>query len=254
MERLGLWQQKALREAKLRTSWAAPNEAYESLAANFLTGLLRPNGLFLPIVQSFVDLIAPAGAVNGLAQTLLKLTVPGMPDFFQGTEFWDLSLVDPDNRRAVDYDSRRRALATGADPLQRLRPWRDGRVKQALIRSLLGLRRRAPALFARGGYVPVPVVGEMRDHVVAFARHLGESAIVVTVPRLVHRLLAEDGSILIDPLNLRGSSLSLPQPLVGHRFSSLLTNGRPVAVGAELPLDQVLTDFPMSVLHAVDSA
>jgi (1->4)-alpha-D-glucan 1-alpha-D-glucosylmutase len=254
MERLGLWQQKALREAKLRTSWATPNEAYESLAANFLSGLLGPNSAFPAIVRSFVDIIAPAGAVNGLAQTLLKLTVPGMPDFFQGTEFWDFSLVDPDNRRAVDYDSRRRALTMDAGPLQCLRPWRDGRVKQALIRSLLDLRRRAPALFSRGDYSPIPVVGEMRDHVIAFGRRSGESAIIVTVPRLVHPVLADAGSILIDPRNLRVSRLSLPQPLIGRRFCSLLTDGRPVAVEAALPLDRVLTDFPMSVLHAIDSA
>ena len=113
-ERLAVWQQKALREAKLRTDWTSPNETYETTAANFLFDLFAPNGGFLPVAQSFIDTIAPAGAVNGLAQAMLKMTVPGMPDFFQGTEFWDFSLVDPDNRRPVDYAARRGRPAANA--------------------------------------------------------------------------------------------------------------------------------------------
>ena len=106
-ERLAGWQQKALREAKLRTNWTAPNEEYEAIARNFLFNVFSRQGAFLSLAQSFTDMIAPTGAVNGLAQVVLKMTVPGMPDFFQGTDFWDFSLVDPDNRRPVDYDSRR---------------------------------------------------------------------------------------------------------------------------------------------------
>jgi (1->4)-alpha-D-glucan 1-alpha-D-glucosylmutase len=253
-ERLALWQQKALREAKLRTSWTAPNEAYETIAADFLAGLLKPNSPFLPIAQSFVDIIAPTGAVNGLAQTLLKLTVPGMPDFFQGTEFWDLSLVDPDNRRPVDYDARRRALAMEAEPRDCLRSWRDGRVKQALIRVLLDVRRQAPELFARGDYSPVSVRGAMQNHIVAFARGLGGSALIVTVPRLVHGLLADADRIAIDPRYLRDSCLVLPRQFVGRRFCTLSATEDSLTGESELPLDRLLTDFPMSVLYAIDSA
>ena len=104
------WQQKALREAKLRTNWTSPDEEYEAVARNFLFGLISRQGAFLRLARSFIDMIASAGAVNGLAQTVLKMTVPGMPDFFQGTEFWDFSLVDPDNRRPVDYGARREAF------------------------------------------------------------------------------------------------------------------------------------------------
>src|SRR6202041_1770748 len=101
---------------------------------------------FLPIARSFIDTIAPAGAVNSLTQTVLKSTVPGMPDFFQGTEFWDFSLVDPDNRRPIDFDSRIGALAGNKEPVDCEASWRDGRIKQTVIRRLLGLRRRLPVL------------------------------------------------------------------------------------------------------------
>jgi (1->4)-alpha-D-glucan 1-alpha-D-glucosylmutase len=253
-ERLAGWQQKALREAKLRTNWTAPDKAYETLAANFLSALVQPNSPFLAVAHPFIETIAPAGAVNGLVQTLLKLTVPGMPDFFQGTEFWDFSLVDPDNRRPVDYDNRRQALAMNADPTDCLQSWRAGRVKQALIRSLLTLRRQAPTLFARGDYIPIPVKGEMRNHVIAFARHLEGAALIVTVPRLVHDLMANEDRLSIDPQYLRDSTLSLPSQLVGHRFTALWSRGNLLPAEAEFPLDRALADFPMSVLHAIESA
>jgi malto-oligosyltrehalose synthase len=252
--RLAGWQQKALREAKLRTNWTAPDEAYETLAANFLAALLQPNSAFIAIAHKFIETIAPAGAVNGLAQTLLKLTVPGMPDFFQGTEFWDFSLVDPDNRRPVDYDRRRQALAMDIEPSDCLQSWRDGRVKQALIRSLLDLRHQAPMLFARGDYLSIQVKGRMQNHVIAFARHFEGSALIVTVPRLVHGLMANEGQLSIDSQYLRDTTLSLPPQLVGRRFTALWARGHSMAAEAELPLDRALTYFPMSVLHAIESA
>ena len=113
----------------------------------------------LPRRRTFARRIGPAGAVNGLAQTLLKLTVPGVPDFYQGTEFWDQSLVDPDNRRPVDFARRIDALEADATPVALAAHWRDGRVKQAVIRRALALRREVPELFARGEYRPVEVTG-----------------------------------------------------------------------------------------------
>jgi (1->4)-alpha-D-glucan 1-alpha-D-glucosylmutase len=253
-QRLIGWQGKALREAKLHTNWTAPNEEYETKAAAFLAAVLQPDGAFCPVIQAFVDRIAPAGAINGLAQTLLKLTVPGMPDFFQGTEFWDFSLVDPDNRRPVDYDARQHALTAHAAPWQAQSSWRGGRVKQALIRVVLDLRRRAPALFARGKYVPVPIAGPMQDHIISFARLHGNAAMLVTVPRLVHRLLLDPNRIEIDPKHLRGSFLSPPQQLIGRRLRPLLSDGEPIPTAEQIPLDSLLTDFPMSVLYTIDSA
>ena len=119
-ERLARWQEKALREAKLATDWRVPNEEYESAARDLTMALVADNAVpdLLNDIAAFANRISAAGAVNGLAQTLLKLTVPGVPDFYQGTEFWDFSLVDPDNRRPVDFASR---VATLDDsPLQAL--------------------------------------------------------------------------------------------------------------------------------------
>jgi len=253
-ERLAGWQQKALREAKLRTSWTAPNEAYESLAVNFLTGLVRPGSEFLRLATAFINRIAPAGAVNSLVQALLKLTVPGMPDFFQGTDFWDFSLVDPDNRRPVDYQARRQVLEARESPTRAQRSWRDGRVKQALIHAVLDLRNRAPALFARGDYIALDVTGDLQDHIIAFARTHGESAVIVVAPRLVQGLLAGDDQIALDPRALRGSHLVIPPHLSERRLKPLLTDDHPMMTARQLPLATLLTDFPMSVLYAIDSA
>ena len=173
-ERLAQWQEKALREAKLATDWAEPNETYETAARDLLVALVEKNAApeLLGDIVAFAQRISAAGAVNGLAQTLLKLTVPGVPDIYQGTEFWDFSLVDPDNRRPVDFAAR--AAGLDAAPLADLAAhWRDGRIKQAVIARTLALRRERPALFADGSYEPIAVRGEHADRVIAFARRLG---------------------------------------------------------------------------------
>jgi (1->4)-alpha-D-glucan 1-alpha-D-glucosylmutase len=244
VERLAGWQQKALREAKLRTDWTTPNETYEATARDFLFGLFERNGQFLSIAQSFIDTIAPAGTVNSLAQTVLKMTVPGMPDFFQGTEFWDFSLVDPDNRRPVDYDARRQVNTATAQS------WRDGRIKQAVIRQVLAFRRRMPDLFAHGDYSPLPVRGPLEDHIVAFTRTHGRSALIVVVPRLVHRLLQDDSRITLNPSHLRDNILLLPEQLHGRPINSVLGGGGVKIMTAvpDLPLLTLLADFPLAVL------
>jgi (1->4)-alpha-D-glucan 1-alpha-D-glucosylmutase len=244
-ERLSAWQQKALREAKLRSDWTAPNEKYEATASNFLQHLLAPESAFLAIARSFIDLIAPAGAVNGLVQTVLKMTVPGMPDFFQGTEFWDFSLVDPDNRRPVDYDSRRNALATNVEPAVCLASWRDGRIKQTVIHELLSIRCQLPDLFSRGDYSPLPVTGPLEQQIVAFTRSLDRSVMIVIVPRLAHGLLQGQDRIGLDPHHLRDSAVLLPEQLHGAHFRSLFSKG---GATSKLPLQSLLTDFPITVL------
>jgi (1->4)-alpha-D-glucan 1-alpha-D-glucosylmutase len=253
-DRLAGWQQKALREAKLRTDWTAPNEDYETLSRNFLTGLFARESAFLPLARSFVDRIAPAGAVNGLVQTVLKTTVPGMPDFFQGTEFWDFSLVDPDNRRPVDYAARQTALATHADPVECLATWRSGQIKQVVIQKLLGLRRRVPQLFARGDYSPMPVAGAFEDRFIAFTRTYGGSVLIVVVPRLVLPLLRNDDGITLDPHNIDRNTLSFPEQLHGRAFESLLTKGQTITAQSSVPVHSLLADFPLAVLYAIDSA
>ena len=160
--RLVAWQVKALREAKLRSSWEAPDEAYEGTCRQMVEGLLDPaqSRPFLDAVDGFAGRLAGAALANSLAQVALKLTVPGMPDTYQGCELEDFSLVDPDNRRPVDYAQRQALLAEGRHP------------KLVLIRRLLGLRRDDPALFARGDYRPLEVRGAREGNVIAFTRTL----------------------------------------------------------------------------------
>ena len=143
-DRLASWQTKALREAKLRSDWASPDDAYEEAARRYLMALVAEARLpdVLDELADFVDDIAPAAAVNALAQLLLKLTSPGVPDIYQGTDFWDFSLVDPDNRRPVDYAAREDALRRDDQMATLLASWRDGRIKQAILARTLALRRR----------------------------------------------------------------------------------------------------------------
>ena len=253
-ERLAAWQQKALREAKLRTDWTAPNQAYETKARNFLFNLFSPSERFLPLARSFIDRIAPAGAVNGLAQALLKMTIPGMPDFFQGTEFWDFSLVDPDNRRPVDYGARREALAANAEVAECQANWRDGKIKQLMIRKVLDFRRKLPDLFQLGDYIPLSVEGALEQRIIAFLRVRGRSTLVVVVPRLVHRLLLPEDHLTLDPDKLRDSSLLLPEQLHGIQLHPLLFGDRSLTAQRRLPLQSLLGVFPMAVLYSVDSA
>ena len=160
-DRVAGWWKKSLREAKLNSSWAAPDEGYEAACEAFLEAALDPgrSAAFLADLTGFVDEIAPAGALNGLVQALLRCTAPGMPDLYQGCEGWDLSLVDPDNRRPVDYATRRAALEQDASFAQLLGRWRDGGVKQRLIASVLGLRARWPEVFRHGDYTPLKIEG-----------------------------------------------------------------------------------------------
>jgi (1->4)-alpha-D-glucan 1-alpha-D-glucosylmutase len=173
-DRVIAWQQKALREAKLRSSWEAPNEAYEGAAEALVRALLDParSSAFLADLHAFLATTAAPARANSLAQVALRYTVPGVPDCYQGTELPDFSLVDPDNRRPVDYGLRGQLLAD---------PSRQGAEKLALIVRLLGLRRNHPDLFASGDYCPVSVRGSRAGHVLAFTRSAGDTRLLAVV-------------------------------------------------------------------------
>ncbi|MBS0539576.1 MAG: malto-oligosyltrehalose synthase, partial [Proteobacteria bacterium] len=194
-ERVAGWQEKALREAKLRSDWAHPDEAYEKQARDFTVALIAEDRhlTLLTDIFTFIQTIAPAGAVNALAQLVLKLTVPGVPDLYQGTEYWDFSLVDPDNRRPVDFAARRRSLGTTTLDMA-LPSWRDGRLKQIVVERLLALRRAKPQLFSDGSYEPI----EAPAHLVAFRRRHGADAVHVVVPRLAGHLVLDPGQITLN--------------------------------------------------------
>ncbi|SEI65121.1 malto-oligosyltrehalose synthase [Pseudomonas sp. NFR16] len=211
-KRLTQWQEKALREAKLQSSWSAPNEAYETACREFLQQLLlSPEGLALrQSIGATANRIAPAGALNSLAQTLLRMTAPGVPDLYQGTEFWDFSLVDPDNRRPVDYSARERALSQSTSLTELLAQWQDGRIKQALIAQVLMLRNQHSSLFSEGRYQPLEVVGEQAAHVVAFARETADERAIVVVPRLPAELMGTAQTPFINAANWGDTRILLP--------------------------------------------
>ena len=190
-ERICQWQRKALREAKRRSSWSHPDDAYEGACADFLRAGMSSRE-FLDAVSSFVALIAPAGALNGLSQTLLRLATPGVPDMYQGTEFWDFSLVDPDTRRPVDGFARERALQHPESIAALLAGWTDGHLKQQLIARVLRTRRQHPGLFRDGGYRPLLLRGRHAVHAIAFQREYGAQVAVVVVPRLPWPLLGAE--------------------------------------------------------------
>lgn len=211
-ERLWQWQRKALREAKLQSSWAAVNDAYEQATQMFLERLLLGDeGLPLrSVIAEAVQAIAPAGALNSLAQTLLHMTVPGVPDLYQGNEFWDFSLVDPDNRRPVDFQARREALRADSTPAALIRDWRDGRVKQALIARTLAVRAEYPQLWRQGRYQPLEVLGEQAQRVLAFMREDSQQRAIIVVPVHAASLLENSAVPLVAASDWGDTRVSLP--------------------------------------------
>jgi (1->4)-alpha-D-glucan 1-alpha-D-glucosylmutase len=186
-ERIQAYALKAAREGKEETSWLNPNEDYEAGLRDFIARMLDPaqSAEFLESLQALARRTALLGALNSLSQLTLKATLPGVPDFYQGTEFWDLSLVDPDNRRPVDFAARRAALALLGDPdwEELARHWGDGHLKLAWTRRLLRLRTELDDVLTAGDYQPLEVSGPHADHVIAFARRHGRSAAITIVGR-----------------------------------------------------------------------
>lgn len=197
-ERLQAYAVKAAREAKQETSWLNPHEGYETALCAFIERILNRSisSEFIDSLEAFARRIALLGALNSLGQVTLKAMMPGVPDFYQGTEFWDLSLVDPDNRRAVDFAGRADVLAHMQQPDWRALAgdWPNGHIKLAWTRHLLRLRNELPDLFAHGDDEPLDVSGPHRDHVIAFARRRGRHAVIVAVARWLAPL-SEQGRV-----------------------------------------------------------
>jgi (1->4)-alpha-D-glucan 1-alpha-D-glucosylmutase len=223
---------KAAREAKTHTSWLDPDAAYEAALAHFVASLLDDGG-FAEELRAFVEPLVGPGRVSSLAATLIRLTAPGVPDIYQGNELWDLSLVDPDNRRPVDFDLRRRLLAEldGLGPEQALERADEGVPKLLVVQRALALRARRPDAFGPDAdYAPLPVVGEHADRVVAFAR---SGAAVTVVPRLVLGLRA----------GWQGTWVELP----AGRWRNTLTGEE--GEGGKRELAGLLARFPVALLE-----
>ncbi|MBA2665558.1 MAG: malto-oligosyltrehalose synthase, partial [Trueperaceae bacterium] len=250
-ERVDVYMRKAMREAKRQTSWVAPNEEYERAVSSFVKRCLdvelsRP---FVEAVSSFAHEIAPAGAVNGLSQIALKLASPGVPDTYQGTELWDFSLVDPDNRQSVDYALRRAYLDAPTAASELLDSWRDGRIKAWLIERMLAVRRGDPELFTLGAYVPLAADGPHAQRVISLARRHEERTLIVVAPRLVWPLLGDEERPL--PRGWGATRVVVPEELAERTFVDVLS-GRQRAVGAggALVVGECLSELPVAVLVA----
>jgi (1->4)-alpha-D-glucan 1-alpha-D-glucosylmutase len=236
IERVQQYMAKALKEAKVNTSWIQPNEEWDSATSEFIARILAPEkNKFLPTFLPVAEQVAQLGAINSLSQVLLKLTAPGVPDIYQGQEIWDYSLVDPDNRRPVDYQKRREMLASlsSATPEELLRNWPDGRIKMFVTTRLLQLRRERADLFLRGSYVPVTVTGTHAESCVAFAReHAGEWLLVIA-PRLSSR-------VGWPPIGGRweDTAIEVPEFLTREGAADLFT-GRPLNQQLANALDQL---------------
>jgi (1->4)-alpha-D-glucan 1-alpha-D-glucosylmutase len=248
---------KAIREAKQNTSWINQNTEYEGAVTSFVRALLNPgeDNRFLKDFVPFQRRIARIGLWNSLSQTLLRLACPGVPDIYQGNELWDFSLVDPDNRRPVDYTRRRQIFEelktwgnapdiASIDAL--LKTPEDGRIKSYLIWRTLCLRQQRSEVFREGEYFPLSVRGAKSEHVVAFARKHGETIVVVLAPRLISGLLNDASLPPTGPQIWEDTRALLPRVAVGHRFKNVFT-GETAELETEFLVSKVLAEFPVAI-------
>jgi (1->4)-alpha-D-glucan 1-alpha-D-glucosylmutase len=262
-ERILAYMQKATNEAKVHTSWINPNEAYDAALEKFVCETLdsKRSGRFLNDLIRFTERVAYYGQFNSLAQLLLKLTSPGVPDIYQGTELWNFSLVDPDNRRPVDYEQRQHLLAelrqhSGSEQRQilaqkLLETGHDGKIKLYLTERTLAFRRDHPNLFNKGDYRPLEAVGPRQNHVIAFSRTSADEQILVVAPRLIVGLT---GGTERPPLGhiWTDTWLNLPGEAAGRRYTNIFT-GQTLSLEhsnglSGLPLPNIFSYFPVALL------
>jgi (1->4)-alpha-D-glucan 1-alpha-D-glucosylmutase len=264
VKRIQAYMLKALHEAKVHTSWINPNTDYDNAIQEFIALILneKENQAFLDDLRTFQRRISHYGLYNSLAQTLLKLTSPGVADTYQGTEIWDFSLVDPDNRRPVGYDQRRRLLddlkadvaAAGQDRRELARQLvaakEDGRVKLYVTYRALHCRRERPGLFSQGEYLALESTGPLADHVFAFARRDGQHLAIVVVPRLITRLIA-DPTTPPDKIAWQDTRLVLPADYSGVQWHNVFTGEMLSAVESDGRCSLCATDglayFPIAL-------
>jgi (1->4)-alpha-D-glucan 1-alpha-D-glucosylmutase len=261
-ERLEHYILKAAREGKMRTSWTDRNDAFEDAVVSFLHAILDPgeSAPFLDDLDRFARRIARPGLWNALSRTLLHLTVPGTPDLYQGDELWSFTLVDPDNRRPVDYALRSRLLGdldAGADPAALLAHPEDGRIKLLVTSRILRARRSDPALWSRGEYLPLQAEGSggVGSHIVSFARRREQRAAIVVAPRLPLTLDPSGGAAVGERV-WGDAHIPLPPELRGKRWTSALTGLEIPAssAGDALRVAPVLGILPVALLVAAGTS
>lgn len=268
VERLMEYTLKAMREAKVNTSWINPDALHEEAVLHFVETILRdvPSNGFLADLRRAIPGIIRCGLLNSLSQTLLKAASPGIPDFYQGTELWDFSLVDPDNRRPVDFEIRAAMLKElQAAELERgplalarelLETMNDGRVKLYLTWKLLSHRRERRTVFELGKYLPLEVHGQQSDNVCAFERYNDEKTLIAVAPRFFTRLAVQSGGLPLGADVWKDTRLVIPFESTGRPYRNVITGERLVTSLGEgetsFPLSAVLADFPVALLETVE--
>lgn len=247
VERIQNYMTKALNEAKLNTSWIRPNEPWLAAMRDFVARILEPStkNKFLPAFLPVAETVGRLGAINSLAQVLLKLTSPGVPDIYQGNEIWDYSLVDPDNRRPVDYKLRAEMLSclSSKTPEELMQNWPDGRIKLFLTQRALKFRNEQANLFRKGDYLPLETTGENKDCCVGFVRRLDRQMVVVVAPRLSSR-------VGFPPLGdtWKDTAIELPESFPLERWRNVMT-GREVWVKERrIPLAEAMSSLPFVMI------
>jgi maltooligosyltrehalose synthase len=219
LQRIDEYLVKALREAKRKVSWRDPDETYENTVCDFVHNILDPKHEFLKAFLPFQQKVAWRGIINSLTQLTLKCTCPGVPDIYQGTELWDLTLVDPDNRQPVDYEMRYKALQSlikkqKANPIALINELKeypfDGRIKLLLTYLLLNERKRNPELFSKGKYLPLEVNGSLKNHIMAFARENQGDWVLVIVPLITGNLSEKEAGDFFSDITWKDTHISLP--------------------------------------------
>jgi len=250
-ERVRAAMTKSMREARMHTNWAFPNAEYEDAMGALIDAALTGSraGAFLAAFLPFAQRLAAAGMHASLIQTVIELTAPGVPDLYNGTELWDLSMVDPDNRRPVDYTARERLLAQITPALQHdragclarlLGDWHDGAIKLAIIMTLLQHRRGHVALYEQGDYQPLQLVGPQADEVCAYARTGHDEILIVAVARFPRRRETQGFE--------DATTLALPAALQRPRWRELLTGRVLSPAGESLAPGTLFETLPVAVL------
>ncbi len=258
-ERMVAYLIKSLREAKRHSRWESPNESYENATTNFIHYLLEKKGRFWKSFEKFQKTVADFGIVHSLTQVLLKFTCPGIPDIYQGCEYWDLSLVDPDNRRPVEYTRRMQALediqahtATDTGALIRML-WinrNDARIKEWLVYTLANMRKHSPEVFAEGEYIPLAVEGAYKEHILAFARRHRKTWYIVVAPLRLATLCAEQRK-RPDAINWRDTHIVIPGE-APETWQHVFTGTTRKHDGI-LPVKTIFQTLPLAVLKLVSA-
>ncbi len=238
--------EKSLREAKRRTSWNEVNDDYEGAVKAYAVQLLSPdNGAFLSDFVNTIDPFVRTGLVNSITQTLIKLTAPGVPDIYQGSERLDLSLVDPDNRRAPDFATLSSGLSQGGTLPSSEEDWRSGRLKQNVIKAVLDLRQQQSELFESGEYLPITLEGKRAHNLVSYARRKEGQAMILIAPRLVFDAFRQGGL----PASERWAETEVrfPPELAGSSYKDIFT-GRIFKPSQGLSVSWAFADYPFALL------